>query len=162
MTANQRRRDASGSQVPIVTMSGKDARTSVTLVRRGGCVLGSYAGEIARSQKGRRIMAQSQPSSARDQVRDIVPGLIDLSERVLFGEVWERPGLSKRDRSLITCATLIALGRERQLVGHLQRALDNGLTKNELSEVITHLAFYAGWPAAMTAALVAKDVFDKK
>ena len=74
-------------------------------------------------------MAQSQPSAARDQVRNIVPGLIDLSERVLFGEVWERPGLSKRDRSLITCATLIALGREKQLVGHLQRALDNGLTQ---------------------------------
>jgi 4-carboxymuconolactone decarboxylase len=107
-------------------------------------------------------MAQSQTSAAREQVRDIVPGLVDLSSRVLFGEVWERPGLSKRDRSLITCATLIALGRERQLVGHLGRALDNGLTKNELSEVITHLAFYAGWPAAMTAAQVAKDVFDKR
>src|ERR1700752_5188879 len=105
----------------------------------------------------------AQPAaSARDQVRNVVPALIDLSERVLFGEVWERPGLSKRDRNLITCATLIALGREKQLVGHLQRALDNGLTKKELSEVITHLAFYAGWPAAMTAALVAKDVFDKK
>jgi 4-carboxymuconolactone decarboxylase len=62
-------------------------------------------------------------------VRDIVPALVDLSERVLFGEVWERPGLSKRDRSLITCATLIALGREKQLVGHLQRALDNGSNK---------------------------------
>jgi 4-carboxymuconolactone decarboxylase len=107
-------------------------------------------------------MAQSQTSAAREQVRDIVPGLVELSSRVLFGEVWERPGLSKRDRSLITCATLIALGRERQLVGHLGRALDNGLTKNELSEVITHLAFYAGWPAAMTAAQVAKDVFDKR
>ena len=107
-------------------------------------------------------MAQSQPSAAREQVRDIVPGLIDLSERVLFGEVWERPGLSKRDRSLITCATLIALGRERQHVGHLGRALDNGLSKKELSEVITHHAFYAGWPAAMTAAQVAKDVFDKR
>jgi 4-carboxymuconolactone decarboxylase len=107
-------------------------------------------------------MAQSQSSAAREQVRDIVPGLVELSSRVLFGEVWERPGLSKRDRSLITCATLIALGRERQLVGHLGRALDNGLTKSELSEVITHLAFYAGWPAAMTAAQVAKDVFDKR
>ena len=107
-------------------------------------------------------MAQSQTSAAREQVRDIVPGLVDLSSRVLFGEVWERPGLSKRDRSLITCATLIALGRERQLVGHLNRALDNGLTKNELSEVITHLAFYAGWPAAMTGAQVAKEVFDKR
>ena len=107
-------------------------------------------------------MAQSQTSAAREQVRDIVPGLVDLSSRVLFGEVWERPGLSKRVRCLITCATLIALGRERQLVGHLGRALDNGLSKNELSEVITHLAFYAGWPAAMTAALVAKEVFDKR
>src|ERR1700752_3370038 len=103
-------------------------------------------------------MAPQQPSSARDQVRNVVPALIDLSERVLFGDVWERPQLSKRDRSLITCATLIALGREKQLVGHLQRALDNGITKEEIGEIITHLAFYAGWPAAMTAALVAKDV----
>ena len=105
-------------------------------------------------------MARPQPSAARDQVRNVVPDLIDLTERVLFGEVWERPQLSKRDRSLITCATLIALGREKQLVGHLQRALDNGLKQSELSEVITHLAFYAGWPAAMTAALVAKGVFE--
>ena len=103
-------------------------------------------------------MAQSQPSSARDQVRNVVPKLIDLSEKVLFGDVWERPQLSKRDRSLIVCATLIALGREKQLVGHLQRALDTGVTKEEIGEIITHLAFYAGWPAAMTAALVAKDV----
>ena len=100
-------------------------------------------------------------SAARDALRAFAPKLVDLTDNVLFGDVWERPGLSKRDRSLITCATLIALGREKQLVGHLQRALDNGLTKNELSEVITHLAFYAGWPAAMTAALVAKDVFEK-
>lgn len=107
-------------------------------------------------------MAQSQPSSARDAVRNIVPGLINYSEKWLFGEVWERPGLSKRDRSLIVVATLIALGRERQLVGHLERALNNGVTKEELSEVITHLAFYAGWPAAMTAAVVAKDVFEKR
>ena len=103
-------------------------------------------------------MAQSRPSTAREQVRDVVPKLIDLSEKVLFGDVWERPGLSKRDRSLITCAALIALGREKQLTGHLQRALDNGVTKDEIGEIITHLAFYAGWPAAMTAALVAKDV----
>ncbi len=101
------------------------------------------------------------PSTAREAVRDVVPGLIDLSERVLFGEVWERPGLSKRDRSLIVCATLIALGREKQLVGHLQRALNNGLSKQELSEVITHLAFYAGWPRAMSAIGVARQVFGK-
>jgi 4-carboxymuconolactone decarboxylase len=115
--------------------------------------------EKTSSQKG-LSMARPQPNAARDQVRNVVPDLIDLTERVLFGEVWERPQLSKRDRSLITCATLIALGREKQLVGHLQRALDNGLKQSELSEVITHLAFYAGWPAAMTAALVAKGVFE--
>jgi 4-carboxymuconolactone decarboxylase len=106
-------------------------------------------------------MAQTNANASRDAVRKIVPDLIKYSETVLFGEVWERPGLSKRDRSLIVVATLIALGRERQLVGHLQRALDNGVTKNELSEIITHLAFYAGWPAAMTAAQIAKDVFEK-
>jgi 4-carboxymuconolactone decarboxylase len=106
-------------------------------------------------------MAQSQPTSARDAVRAVVPDLIGYTEKWLFGEVWERPQLAKRDRSLIVVATLIALGREKQLVGHLERALQNGLTKTELSEVITHLAFYAGWPAAMTAALVAKDVFEK-
>jgi 4-carboxymuconolactone decarboxylase len=72
----------------------------------------------------------------------------------------KRPGLSKRDRSLITVATLVALGRERQLHGHLERALRNGVTKDEVGELITHLAFYAGWPAAMTAALVAKEVFE--
>ena len=92
---------------------------------------------------------------------EFVPALGDLRDRVLFGEVWERPNLGKRDRSLIVCATLIALGRERQLEGHLARALANGVTKAEIGEVITHLAFYAGWPAAMTAAQIAKDVFAK-
>src|SRR5882757_9386273 len=86
----------------------------------------------------------------------------NYSEKWLFGEVWERPGLKKRDRSLIVVATLIALGRERQLPGHLNRALDNGVTKQEISEIITHLAFYAGWPAAMTGAAIAKDVFEKR
>lgn len=104
-------------------------------------------------------MPVTPPSPAREQIRPIAPKLIDLAEKVVYGDVWERPGLSKRDRSLITVASLVALGREKQLVGHLGRALDNGLSKEELGELITHLAFYAGWPAAMTAALVAKDVF---
>jgi len=69
----------------------------------------------------------------------------------LFGDIWERTGLSKRDRSLITVATLVALYRPEQLPGHLRRALDNGLTRDELAEAITHLAFYAGWPSAMSA-----------
>jgi 4-carboxymuconolactone decarboxylase len=105
-------------------------------------------------------MAAPAPSPAREQVRPIAPKLVELAEKVVYGEVWERPGLSKRDRSLITVATLVALGRERQLRGHLERALGNGVTKTEIGELITHLAFYAGWPAAMTAALVAKEVFD--
>ncbi len=100
-------------------------------------------------------------SPARELIRGTVPKLAEISDKVIYGEVWERPGLSKRDRSLITVASLIALGREKQLEGHLARALQNGVTKNEISEVITHLAFYAGWPAAMTAALVAKEVFEK-
>ena len=104
-------------------------------------------------------MAASAPSSAREQVRPIAPKLVELAEKVVYGEVWERPGLSKRDRSLITVATLVALGRERQLRSHLERALGNGVSKDVMGELITHLASYAGWPAAMTAALVAKDVF---
>ena len=104
----------------------------------------------------------AQPTSpAREAIRGTVPRLAEISDQVIYGDVWERPGLSKRDRSLIVVATLLALGREKQLEGHLARALQNGVTKEEIGEVITHLAFYAGWPAAMTAALVAKDVFKK-
>jgi 4-carboxymuconolactone decarboxylase len=91
----------------------------------------------------------------------VAPKLVELTEKVLFGDVWERPGLSKRDRSLITCAALVALQRPDQLRGHLERALKNGVTKDELGELITHLAFYSGWPTAVTAAGVAKEVFDK-
>jgi 4-carboxymuconolactone decarboxylase len=102
------------------------------------------------------------PNPARETVRKVAPKLIDLTEKVLFGDVWERPELSKRDRSLITVATLVALNRTEQLTGHLGRALDNGVTKEEIGELITHLGFYAGWPCSMSAALVAKDVFEKR
>jgi len=105
-------------------------------------------------------MAKPAASASRDAVRDVVPKMIDLTEKVLFGDVWERPNLSKRDRSLIVCAVLTATYRPEQLKGHLQRALDNGLTKDELAEMITHVAFYAGWPASMSAAKIAKDVFE--
>ena len=101
-------------------------------------------------------------SAARNEVRQVAPKLIDLSEKVLFGDVWERPGLSKRDRSLITVAALIALYRVDQLPGHLERALGNGVTRDEIGEIITHLAFYAGWPSAMTAGRIAKKFFDDK
>src|ERR1700723_1475601 len=98
-----------------------------------------------------------KPSSPIEKLRPIVPKLIDLTEKVVFGDVWERPGLSKRDRSLITVAALVALYRPEQLRAHLGRALQNGVSKDELGELITHLAFYSGWPTAITAASVAKE-----
>jgi len=108
-------------------------------------------------------MATPAPvSAAREEVRGVVPKLIDLSEKVLYGDVWERPGLSKRDRSLITVAALTAMYRGDQLKGHIERALANGVTKEEIGEVITHMAFYAGWHTAMTAARIATNVFDGK
>ena len=99
-------------------------------------------------------------SAAREALRAFAPKLVDLTDNVLFGDVWERPGLSKRDRSLITCAALIALNRTEQQVGHFGRALSNGVTKDEILEMITHLAFYGGWPVAMSAAQTAKKVFE--
>lgn len=107
-------------------------------------------------------MATPTSSPARDKIRPIAPKLVELTEKVLYGDVWERPGLSKRDRSLITVAALVALYRPEQLRGHLERALANGVTKDELVELITHLAFYSGWPTAMSAALLAKEVFEKQ
>jgi 4-carboxymuconolactone decarboxylase len=103
----------------------------------------------------------SKPSTPRIPYADIAPALVDYSERVLFGDVWLRPGLSPRDRSLITVATLVALYRTNELPVHLKRALDNGVTREELVELITHLAFYSGWPTANTAMTIAKGVFEE-
>jgi 4-carboxymuconolactone decarboxylase len=100
-------------------------------------------------------------STARSEVRQVAPRLIELTESVVYGDIWERPGLSKRDRSLITVAALVAMYRGDQLSGHLERALANGVTREEIGELITHLAFYAGWPTAMTAGRIAKKVFDE-
>jgi 4-carboxymuconolactone decarboxylase len=113
---------------------------------------------------GGNHMAESSPSSSSplERIRAVVPKLADLTEKVLFGDVWERPGLSKRDRSLITVATLIALYRPEQLHGHIGRALANGVTKDEISEIITHLAFYSGWPTAISAAGIAKAIFEEQ
>ena len=98
-------------------------------------------------------------AEARTVQQEIAPKLADLSANVLFGDVWERPGLSKRDRSLITVRALVALYRGNELPGHLRRALANGVTRDELIELITHLAFYAGWPSAMSAMRAAREVF---
>ena len=100
------------------------------------------------------------PGPGQQLIGDFAPKLAELTDDVLFGDVWERPGLSKRDRSLITVAALVALYRTEQLPGHLLRAIDNGVTEDELVEAITHLAFYAGWPTAMTGMLAAKRLFE--
>lgn len=89
---------------------------------------------------------------------DIAPGLADLTDDMLFGQIWERPGLSKRDRSLITCAALVVTGKSEQMGGHFPRAIANGVTRAELIELITHLAFYGGWPNAVSAAVRAREV----
>ena len=97
----------------------------------------------------------------RSPYADIAPALGDYTDRVLFGEVWKRPGLSPRDRSLVTVASLVSLYRTNELPFHLAKAIENGVTKNELIEVITHLAFYAGWPTANTAVAIARKVFGE-
>ena len=91
---------------------------------------------------------------------DFAPALADYTDKLLFDDVWERPALSKRDRSLATVSALIASGNSDQLQFHLPFARDNGVTEQELIETITHLAFYTGWPRAMSAMTIAKNVFS--
>jgi 4-carboxymuconolactone decarboxylase len=100
-----------------------------------------------------------EPSGAQKMFGDFAPTLVGYTDDVLFGQVWERPQLSPRDRSLVTVAALTAGGNAEQLTFHLQFAKDNGVTEEELIEAITHLAFYTGWPKAMSAMAVAKQVF---
>ncbi len=104
---------------------------------------------------------QKEQSPAQQLMGDFAPKLAELTDDVLFGDVWQRKELSPRDRSLITVAALIANGNTAQLSSHLNRAKTNGLSETELAEVMIHLAFYAGWPRAISAILVAKDVFKK-
>ena len=100
-------------------------------------------------------------STTKNPLADFAPKLVEITEKVLFGDVWERPQLSKRDRSLITCAALVALGKTEQMNFHFPRAIENGVTQQELVELITHLAFYAGWPNAMSAGAKAKELFNR-
>lgn len=99
--------------------------------------------------------------NAPTTVYELLPELGRLRNDVLFGDVWENPALSKRDRSLATVAMLAALYRTDELRGHLRRALDNGVTEDELKALITHVAFYAGWPCAVNAGRVAGEVFEQ-
>jgi 4-carboxymuconolactone decarboxylase len=101
------------------------------------------------------------PTNARKNFGDIAPHLADITDKVLFGDVWEIPALSPRDRSLVTITSLISLYRINELPFHTKKALENGVTKEQIIETITHLAFYAGWPPAMTALQIVRKVFDE-
>lgn len=91
---------------------------------------------------------------------DFSPGMVHYTDKVLFDEVWERDGLSKRDRSLVTISALTALGKTDQLQFHLAYARQNGVTDEELKEALLHLAFYAGWPNGMSATTVLKNIVE--
>jgi len=123
-----------------------------------------YRGQLRTSSSAAPAARPAADSAAQTPAQrligDFSPKLVDLTDRVLFGEVWARPQLSQRDRSLVTVTALIAMNRPDQLRSHLIRARDNGVTQEEVVEAITHLAFYAGWPSAMTAIGVAKEVFE--
>jgi 4-carboxymuconolactone decarboxylase len=125
--------------------------------------------KVGDAQYGAPLRAQGANPDGTEQARpsqkaigDFAPKLAELTDNVLYGDVWERPELSKRDRSLVTVSALIALNRPEQLRSHLVKARENGVKQEELIETITHLAFYAGWPNAVTAIAVAKEVFEKK
>jgi 4-carboxymuconolactone decarboxylase len=106
-------------------------------------------------------MSDTPTPSRKSPFADIAPALGNYTDQILFGDVWERPGLSKRDRSLITVATLIAGYRQNELPFHLKFARQNGVTRDELVELITHLAFYAGWPCASTAMNLVRKAFEE-
>lgn len=104
-----------------------------------------------------------RPSQAKgDELKSVVPAFVEMTDRVLYGEVWEREGLAKRDRSLLTIAALATANRFQQLEAHIGLALDNGVTPEEMDEAILHLAFYASWPASVTAARIFHDVMRKR
>jgi 4-carboxymuconolactone decarboxylase len=108
-----------------------------------------------------QVEANKSPTRAQQLMGGIAPKMVELTDNVLYGDVWERPQLSKRDRSLATVSALVAMNRPDQLRSHLALARRNGVTEEELVEAITHLAFYAGWPNAVTAIQVAKEVFNR-
>ena len=106
-------------------------------------------------------MMASEPTAARKSFGDIAPHLAEISDKVLFGDVWKNPALKPRDRSLVTITCLIAMYRINEMPFHINKALENGVTKDEIVEAVTQIAFYAGWPPAMTALPILKKVFEK-
>ena len=104
----------------------------------------------------------TEPTNARKAFGDIAPQLAEITDKVLFGQVWADDTLSPRDRTLVTSAKLTVLYRQNELPFHLGKGLDNGLTRDEIIAAITHTAFYSGWPTAMTAIQIARKVFDER
>jgi len=103
----------------------------------------------------------NEPTAAREHFGKIAPKFAEITDKVLFGDVWERPALSPRDRSIVTVSALITAFRPDELFWHMKRALANGVTREELVEIVTHLAFYAGWPSAHTAVVTLQRVLDE-
>lgn len=106
------------------------------------------------------MSTKKEPTTAEKALGDFAPKLVELTDGVLFADIWERPQLSKRDRSLITCAALVTAGKTEQMDFHFPKAIENGVTRDELVELITHLAFYVGWPGAMSAIQRARQLLE--
>jgi 4-carboxymuconolactone decarboxylase len=107
-------------------------------------------------------MSDNDVKKATDELKALAPDYAQLTQDVLFGDIWKRPPLSQRDKSLITVTCLVALNRIEQVEFHLKKALENGLTKEELVAAITHIAFYAGWPTAASGLSHLKKVIDQQ
>jgi 4-carboxymuconolactone decarboxylase len=137
----------------------KNTFFAASLLLWGG--ISTMASAQSRDPAASDAVPVAQQSRAQQLMGATAPKLAELTDNVLYGDIWERPGLSKRDRSMITVAALIALNRSDQLRSHLTLAQQNGATEEELVEAITHLAFYAGWPSAASAVAVARVVFKK-
>ncbi|RZI98986.1 MAG: carboxymuconolactone decarboxylase family protein [Rubrivivax sp.] len=142
-------------------------KTIAHFIAASGVLAASFGASSVHAQAAPAAAPSTQAApgaqtAAQRLMGDVNPKLAELTDNVLFGDVWARPGLSQRDRSLITVSALIAMNRPDQLRSHMARARDNGVTEQELVEVITHLAFYAGWPSGVTATGVAREVFQQK
>lgn len=109
-----------------------------------------------------RIAEERRAAAVEQQFGNVAPGIVQYTTDVLFRDLWLRPDLAPRDRSVVTVSALIASGQVAQITYHLNRAMDNGLTQEQAAEVVTHLAFYVGWPNAFSALPVVKDVFEKR
>lgn len=134
-----------------------------TCLAAGAVVLAGATAAIAQAPAPSTPASGARPQTRAQQLMgDIAPKMAELTDEVLFGDIWERPQLSKRDRSLATVSALIAMNRPEQLRSHLALARQNGVTEQELVETITHLAFYSGWPNAITAIGVAREVFQRR